>query len=166
MDEERKQGGFTLVEMLCTIVVLLLISALMATGVRVAVQAYRKNIVAAESQVLCTSLRTKISDELHYAGLVGISNDTVTYSSRNYGTNAKIYADSEEGRIFVKSDEGTYSLLPKSSYPYGMTATVAIAATDEDNDERYCFKVTIEVFDGEHELASSTFDVKQLNRGA
>ena len=48
----RAKQGFTLVELLCAIVVLLLVSALMVTGIQLGIRALNKSVSASEARVL------------------------------------------------------------------------------------------------------------------
>ena len=71
---KRRNEGFTLVEMLCTVVILLLVSATVTVGTRLAVENYTASITASESSgTFCATapgLRTGLRSF--------ISNPTVT----------------------------------------------------------------------------------------
>lgn len=58
----------TLVELLCALAVVLLVSAGMVLGVSLAVRSYERSVAGSEAQVLCSTLETIVSDELRYAG--------------------------------------------------------------------------------------------------
>lgn len=83
--------GFTLVEMLCTIVIILLISALVVTGVQLGVRSYHRSVSDSEAQVLCSTLTTAISDELRYAGTVHLTGGTrTTYDMTQFSFSASV----------------------------------------------------------------------------
>lgn len=158
MDERtnRKNGGFTLVELLCTIVVLLLITALMVTGIQLAVRTLRKSVTASESQVLCSTLKTIVSDELRYSGTTLQTEDGIAFFSQNYGESVSFTTD-EDGRVLL----GGNKVLPAKSYPDGMQASVMIR--DYQSQTRI-FNVSIVVSDRDGSvLAEADFQVKQLN---
>lgn len=64
---KRVQAGFTLVEMLAAMAVLLLASAIVAAGVPAATQAYIAAVDNANAQVLLSTTTTRLRDELSVA---------------------------------------------------------------------------------------------------
>ena len=80
MKKLRSQSGMTLTEMLCALVVLMLISSLLAVGVRFAVQTYRTSMADSQAQMLCSTVTTAIADKLRYCS--GVT--------------------SEDGKVFIK----------------------------------------------------------------
>ena len=66
MKKLRSQSGMTLTEMLCALVVLMLISSLLAVGVRFAVQTNRTSMADSQAQMLCSTVTTAIADKLRY----------------------------------------------------------------------------------------------------
>ena len=66
--KQKKQAGMTLVELLCALAVLLLVSACMVLGVSLAVKSYERSVTHSEAQVLCATLQATVSDELRYSG--------------------------------------------------------------------------------------------------
>lgn len=160
--KKRSRGGFTLVEMLCTIVVLLLLSGLLATGVRLGVFSFRKSVMASESQVLCTTLRTIVSDELRYAGTTTAENSTVKFFSQNYGEGSS-FSQNDDGQVVIIDEDGAENkLLSSRAYPYGMKAKVSDFTYNESSG---IFTASVTVTDsGDNELASSTFEVEKLNK--
>lgn len=158
--------GFTLVEMLCTIVIILLISALVVTGVQLGVRSYHRSISDSEAQVLCSTLTTAISDELRYAGTVHLTGGTRTtydmtqfsFFSQRYGDNAAFTVNSD-GQVLLSGNK----LIPSKAYAYGARARLAI----EYDPSEYCFTVTLSIYDREdsRELTNNSFEVKLLNQG-
>ena len=51
--KKRAKAGFTLVEMLCSVILVILVSIGLANGVQLAVENYTRSIIHSESQVLC-----------------------------------------------------------------------------------------------------------------
>lgn len=156
--------GFTLVEMLCTIVLILLISALVVTGVQLGVKSYHRSISDSEAQVLCSTLTTAVSDELRYAGTVHLAENAqapydltkFTFFSQRYGDYAAFSVNSD-GQILLSGNK----LIPSKAYAYGARATLAI----EYDPDQYCFTVTLGIYDrdGSRKLTENTFEVKLLN---
>ena len=160
--KRKSKGGFTLVEMLCALVVMVLVSCLMAVGVRVAVKAYQTEVMHSEAQVLCSTIRTKVNDELRYAGSLNLALDGTVNSffSQHYGKYSS-YSTNEDGQVTL----GDNKILPAKSYPYGMKASVGIT---NYNTTTRIFTVYVQVTesDGATVLSESTFQVKQLNNPA
>ena len=74
------QGGFTLVEMLCAVLILILLSLMLNTGLNMALQSYRKLTAEAETQLLLNTLTDAIAGELRYARDVTVGSGTVSYN--------------------------------------------------------------------------------------
>lgn len=148
--------GFTLVEMLCSVLVLLLVSMGIATGARIAVEHYAASVTNSEAQVLCQTLTTVVSDELRYSGTVNWDSSPISFFSQNYGGENKSFGQNAQGQVTL----GDMNLLPGKSYPYRMQASVSVTGYREERR----FRVTVTVMDhsGE-ELATNTFDVEKLN---
>ena len=155
--------GFTLVEMLCTIVILLLISALVVTGVQLGVKSYHRSISDSEAQVLCSTLTTAVSDELRYAGTVHLTGENTTYNMTQFSFFSQRYGDkaaftvNQDGQILLSGNK----LIPSKAYAYGAKAKLAI----EYDPDKYCFTVTLGIYDrdGSRKLTENTFEVKLLN---
>ena len=155
----RSRQGFTLVELLCTIVVLLLVGALMVTGVQLATRIFSRSVSASEAQLLCSTLKTTVSDELRYAGTTTQTADGIAFFSQNYGESVRFTAD-EDGHVLL----GGKKLLPARSYPYGIRAEVLLTGYDA---QKRLFDVTVTVTSASGaELSAASFQVRQLNQPA
>ena len=75
----KNKSGLTLVEMLCCVVVMLLVSIGMVNGVSLAVRNYESSLMSSESQVLCSTLTNLVSDELRYSGAVNWEADPIRF---------------------------------------------------------------------------------------
>ena len=155
----HSNGGFTLMELLCTIVILLLVSAMVLTGVQLGLRVFERSVAFSQAQVLASTLKTTVSDELRYAGTVQISGGTVGFFSQNYGESGfEGFSSDGAGQVLL----GEHKLLPSKSYPYGIRAQVKITAYD---DRSRIFTVTVTVRDRKNTtvLDEIEFEVKQLN---
>jgi prepilin-type N-terminal cleavage/methylation domain-containing protein len=157
--KKRAKRGFTLIEILCAVVILLLLSLLMVAGVRVAVKSLNIEMQHSESQILCSSLRTIVNDELRYAGSIDMSGTEIAFFSQNYGEKVTFTTD-EEGHVLLGEDK----VLSTKSYPYGMRAEVTVSSYDT---ESRIFDASVKVTNEDGDLlAEATFQVKQLNKPA
>ena len=90
MRKLKNTAGFTLAEMLLTVVILLLASGVVATGMPAAVNAYRNAIDAANAQVLLSTTVNALRDELSTARDVQVSGKTITYTGTDTGSRSTI----------------------------------------------------------------------------
>ena len=81
----RGAGGFTLTEMLVTMLILTLAATLLATGVPVAVDTYQKTVRSANAQVALSTTATALLSELSLASYADARNNKVCYVSREEG---------------------------------------------------------------------------------
>lgn len=101
----KSNKGFTLAETLLAVLILLLVSTIVATGMPAARNAYEKIIVAANAQVLLSTAATSLRDELGTAWDVKIEDDdtTVTYYSSDTGGKSQILLNSDDrSKIYIQ----------------------------------------------------------------
>ena len=77
----NRESGFTLAETLMAVLILLMVSAVVATGIPAASNAYYKAVDAANAHVLLSTTVTALRDELGMAKEVEVDGTTVTYYS-------------------------------------------------------------------------------------
>jgi len=161
MKRLRSVSGMTLTEMLCSVLVLLLVSALLTVGVSFSVRTYRESMAASEAQMLCSTLTAAISDKLRYSTLEDESKLFLT----GCGSDCSFYI--EEGRVLisatVKTDEKkNYELLGPGAYPRGLV--VKADRLVDMTDDGKMFTVAFAVQNGQGEtLAETSFQVKRIN---
>ena len=161
MKKLRGSRGVTLTETLCTVLIVLLISAMLAVGVRFAVRTYRESMELSETELLCSTLTAAISDKLRYCGSVEESEE---------GGVSKIFIQNvgsvaEKGDTFQVDEDGHVTLggkklLSASAYPRGLKAKEVTLTYNRNTD---IFGVTIQITDGSRVLAETEFEVKRLN---
>lgn len=156
---KRYNKGFTLVEMLSTIVIMLLVSATVTVGIRLAVENYTASITASESQTLCTTVLDSVSDILRYSKEV-TDWENVHFQSDRY--NGIRYFAVEQGKVVLAAespDIPAQKLLPDKSYPNGLQ--VELDLTSDSSQNLITVKVT--ALKNKKELASRELDVRILN---
>ena len=158
---KRRNKGFTLVEMLCTIVIMLLVSATVTVGTRLAVENYTSSITASESQTLCTTVLDAVSDVLRYSTHVTDWSEELHFQSDRY--DGIRYFTVEDGKVILAA-EGTQvapqKLLPTKAYPNGLQVRLELQPRQTEN--MVTVKVTALNSKGK-ELASRELDVRILN---
>ena len=86
----RDGGGFTLTEMLVTMLILVLASTLLATGIPVAIDTYQKTVRSANAQVALSTTITAMRRELSLASYVTVEDNKIGYVSREEGCTLSI----------------------------------------------------------------------------
>ena len=156
MKKLRNQNGLTLTEMLCTVIIVLLFSSLVAVGANAAVRSFRISMADSQAQELCSTLTTAISDKLRYCT---VEADAVFIQGVGYveATADKIFtADSGQVYLGGKKFLGTYA------YPEGLKVK-EFSVTYNDTERVFNVQFQIEDRRGT-KLAEANFQVKQINQ--
>lgn len=95
----KSECGFTLAELLITILILLMVSSVVAAGVPAAANAYRKVMDAANAQMLLSTTVTSLRRELAFAQSVPVKGTAVE--------NAFQYTNGENGHTTSLTKEST-----------------------------------------------------------
>ena len=157
MKKLRNQNGLTLTEMLCTVIIVLLFSSLVAVGANAAVRSFRISMADSQAQELCSTLTTAISDKLRYCTVE--ADNTVFIQGVGYveGQAEDIFkVDLVSGQVYLggKKFLGTYA------YPEGLKVK-EFSGTYKEN----VFTVQFQIKDGrDTKLAEANFQVKQINQ--
>jgi len=121
MKKLRNNAGFSLAEMLLAMLILLLATGIVAGGIPAAANAYYKAVDGANAQILLSTTKTCLRDELALASEIKVSDDqkTVSYTGAD-GRTYEIYnTNNTEGvqGIMVKdtSVNGTEHFLVSSA---------------------------------------------------
>lgn len=155
MKKLRNQNGLTLTEMLCTVIIVLLFSSLVAVSANAAVRSFRISMADSQAQELCSTLTTAISDKLRYCTVE--ADNTVFIQGVGYvkGPAEKIFT-ADSGQVYL----GENKLLGAYAYPEGLKGR-EFSVTYEEN----VFTVQFQIEDGrDTKLAEAYFQVKQINQ--
>lgn len=155
MKKLRNQNGLTLTEMLCTVIIVLLFSSLVAVGANAAVRSFRISMADSQAQELCSTLTTAISDKLRYCTVE--ADNTVFIQGMGYvkGPADKIFT-ADSGQVYL----GENKFLGAYAYPEGLKVR-EFSVTYEEN----VFTIQFQIEDGrDTKLAEANFQVKQINQ--
>lgn len=113
------ERGFTLVEMLCATLILVLLALVMGTGLRLALRGYHEVTAESETQLLLSTALDALADDLRYARDVVTKADAAgpvldTYRSDSYGQGAALELDSAKQLL-----AGGKRVLPPGAYGNG-----------------------------------------------
>lgn len=157
MKKLRNQNGLTLTEMLCTVIIVLLFSSLVAVGANAAVRSFRISMADSQAQELCSTLTTAISDKLRYCT---VETDAVFIQGVGYvkGPAKDIFTVKDSGQVYL----GENKLLGAYAYPEGLKVKEFSVTY---NDTERVFNVQFRIEDRrDTKLAEADFQVKQINQ--
>ncbi len=106
MKNQRKSAGFTLVETLVSLVILVMLISVVSVGVDTAMRAYRSITFASESDLLSSTIQASLSDILRFAvceeGDPEADGAEFSITNESYGmSKGSLFLDNENGRIMV-----------------------------------------------------------------
>lgn len=159
MKKLRNQNGLTLTEMLCTVIVVLLFSSLVAVGANAAVRSFRVSMADSQAQELCSTLTTAISDKLRYCTVEADNKVFIQGVGYVEGPPKDIFkVDLVSGQVYLggKKFLGTYA------YPEGLKVK---GFSVEYDGTKGIFTVAFQIKDRrDTKLAKANFQVKQINQ--
>lgn len=183
----RDRGGYTLTEALVTMLIVVLVTGAMATGIAYAFRQYDESISLSQAKVLQSTLKNALQNELAIVEYIivdetesGPDQELLALKSKNYVSKSWAWSQFKTINGKIDSDGNPYGeialgfgddptkwkkLISSSSYHGVMGAQVSIvhhAATD-DRQEYYTVKMRI-LNDSARELTYDEFDVAPLNK--
>ena len=107
----KDNSGLTMVEMMCAVLILVLLSLMLNAGLSMAIKTYQGITAESETQLLLSSLSDALADKLRYC--VVYVDDAGDYQSSSIGD-----VEAADGKIVVRGpDTGdAKSLLPDGAY--------------------------------------------------
>lgn len=158
MKKLRNQNGLTLTEMLCTVIIVLLFSSLVAVGANAAVRSFRISMADSQAQELCSTLTTAVSDKLRYCTVEADNTVFIQGVGYVYRSADKIFTVNDRGQVYL----GENKFLGAYAYPEGLKVK---DFSVEYNDTERVFTVKFQIEDRrETKLAEADFQVKQINQ--
>lgn len=103
MKKNIRNKGFTLAETLLAIMILLMVSGIMASGIPTAINVYHKVVDAANANALISTTTTELRDRLALAKDVEVEGNTVKFTGSN-GKNYELYLTSSGDRGLYVED--------------------------------------------------------------
>ena len=137
----KGEGGLSLVELLCAVVILILLGLLLNTGLQMAVSTCRSIVARSELELLLSTAVDALADELRCARDVSGSGTGFTYTSGSFGADTSLAV--EEGQIMAKGRR----LL--STGVYGAYRVAELTVTSGGGEEvTFRIELTVETEDG------------------
>ncbi len=123
----RSRGGFSIAEMLVTVIILLLVSGGVAEGIRFGTEQYRKSMLLSEGKVLCSTLTSIIQSEL--------SDTNVAHLVKAEGDGSVEDVNDYRAVDVFFSSVGRCSLIPVTVTKNDADGTMTISKADDDYGE-------------------------------
>ena len=156
MKKLRNQNGLTLTEMLCTVIIVLLFSSLVAVGANAAVRSFRISMADSQAQELCSTLTTAVSDKLRYCTVEADNTVFIQGVGYVYRSADKIFTVNDRGQVYL----GENKFLGAYAYPEGLKVQEFSVIYEEN-----VFTVQFQIKDRrDTKLAEAYFQVKQINQ--
>ncbi len=120
----RRTGGFTLVEMLAALVILMLLTGIVTMGVNLGMKTYREATFASESQILAGTINSALSDPFRNMTYTedALGNRTYSIVYRDDATGGAVTSPSLkaiDGQIYIQGSNTSgngIALLNKKAY--------------------------------------------------
>ncbi|MBO4914814.1 MAG: type II secretion system protein [Oscillospiraceae bacterium] len=169
----KAQGGFTMVELLVTVILITIVGGVITATVNIATQSLKNGSQESDAQLLCSALSVFMQDELTYAGKVNAtSGKTVEFTdnARGLGKKCSFRTNGDGHLVMTYYKSGTieeYDPVGAGDYG-GKTAHKSFRAVQEVTIEGKLLKVYVAVIDANSgiEIAENTFYVKPVAPGS
>ena len=162
---KRKRGaslGFTLMEMLAVVVVLVILAAGMTTGLSTATRAYRKSLFVSDSEVLKSTLNTALGDILRYALYEQTGENGIVYfSNEHYQVSSGGHFVLSEGKLHIETGSGDRIRVINSGAYTGLVISTMTVAYDPYS-QVYLGQYTITSQDGALTTQDCVFTYRTL----
>lgn len=168
----KSRKGMSLLELLCAVLILLLVSGGMTSAVSLAANQYRESMRNSESQVLYSSLKTVLSHELAYTTNILIGSDgavkqflppnaTLEHSLSTIMTDES--GENGYGQIVfgnISDPTQRNPVLGKAAYTNGLLAKVKSITYSNDTN---CFTIYLSIGVDGTEFYGGQFQVMNVN---
>ena len=128
------RGGFTLAETLLAVLILLLVSSIVASGIPVAKNAYEKVVLGSNAQLLLSTTVSALRNEIGTARETAVEDGCVTYFSGDTGAKSSLSAETFNGKntILLREYVNVQELNDKNSSVATTRPLVSDAAVTDD----------------------------------
>ena len=166
----NSKAGFSLTEMLATVIILLLVSAIVAAGIPVARDAYEKVVLASNAEVLLSSTITSLRNELGTAKDVKADSNALIYYNLMRGgvANVAVGASGAASRISLSTEnepdimlESYYNIYAEDAYAVHSSGATKLMSEKTATGDLY---VTYETVDYDKDTGVVTFTNLSVNR--
>ena len=155
----KAKKGFSLTEMLATVLIMSLVVASSVTGITAISSTYRKVLRQSNAEHLMTAVNTAMTGELSFAKYITPVTDEATFYSATYRT---CKYGVKDGKLIINSTTlGEKQIINDSTYPDGLAIKELKVNYDDSTNK---FTVDIKIGDaGVENILTNQFVVKCIN---
>ncbi len=110
----KGRKGFSLAEMLVTLIILSMLSSVACMGITTALQDRAKAIKVADAQSVASTAAQALADQIRYGRDISVGTDCVALTSSTYGAGVTLKLDG--GRLVAQGSGKSYDLLGEKAY--------------------------------------------------
>ena len=160
--EKRAKSGFSIIEMLMAVLILLLATQLIAQAVRLAAEKFYVSTNRSEAQMIVSTLSDFIRSEITTAGEIELNgNDLASFidASGRLGGRCELVID--DGKLVMKQltgDSKKYYPVGGPEKPYGKGMRLSECSITIDGEKKV-FTVKLQIEDSKQIQAESSFFV-------
>lgn len=172
--QKNTSYGFTLTEMLCTVLLVSLVSTMLVTGVLMRSKQYNRSIRISKAQQLNLTIETILTNGLKYTNRIEENGQVKMIYSTTYALSNDLNAisilkndkdeavsDGKYGQLSFTDGTSYNRVLPKGSYAKELGVKITSLTYDQSQK---CFHVTMDIgTDKIGSLISENFVVRALN---
>ena len=155
-----KNRGFTMVELLCALAVLILLTSCVIVGVNMSTKSFDSITKATNAKELSDVLNALIADELRYASQIKTDEvGNLTYRSITQGSNSRMIC--ENGYVFVQDSKGEkWNIVSHDMYSNGCkVSSLSITYTPETK----IFDVSVTIVDAAgNSILTDAFQIEAI----
>lgn len=169
----KNNKGYSLVEVLAAIIILLLVTSGIVTGVILSKRQYKNSIIQSEASELYNSLSSLINNELKFTNEIKIdeNNNVTSFYSVSYATKSALTGFDTIDKNNKSTNGYGQIILRSTSDESDIKRLLSLGAyTDELGGKiesiKYIdgiFEVTLSIGTSDNTIISNTFDVRPLN---
>ena len=130
----RGRGGFTLAETLLAVLILLMVSSIVASGIPVAKNAYEKVVLGSNAQLLLSTAASALRNEIGTAREAAVEDGGLTYFSGDTGAKSKLYTvDNGNRKTIMLQEYVSVDGLNSGGYAGGEARPLVSNAAETDD---------------------------------
>jgi|GEM_PF-4851294 len=147
MKKLKNKKGFTLVEMLASLVLLGFVVLIVGGGANVAMKTYKESISYSESNTLASTLMFSIENEVRYASAINETNNEISsFTSPDYGNGASFKIDN--GKLKIATNSNSFSVVGDKAYTNGLAVESIKLEKGEKTTKGQIIDITLKLSGG------------------
>lgn len=142
MKRTRANAGYTLIELLVTIVIIVLLTLGIGAGMNVGARVYRDSIFQSNSAMLADTVNTSLEDVLRYSKNAGTADGKLVFTNTEFGIQDG-YFQLSDGilQIYNPMNDSSVELVNTGAYPQLKISDFSISYVSEGGYYKVSYKI-------------------------